>query len=265
MNQTYFENRVDRYIQFNNASELTEYLKSLTESLSGLYFRITESGVIPPSSANLVNNIPKTFPSQIQCEDPDYVYIYPTLQVPAHNIKQDTLFSRIIYSLLPLIQEVNSRIILCTSYFNLTKWMKKNILATKSKWCILTSSPESNSFFNSEGFSSRIPFFYRYNLHSFVEQSRTTANSNVQAFEFFTENQTFHAKGNFLIPLLANYSVGLLIRLKDGETLSTIGSPNFGYRSETRDNELQFYLFSKNTVFNRNLAEVTILIISIWR
>ena len=195
MNQTYFENRADRYILFKNASELTEYLKSLTESLGEMYFRITESGVIPPSSASL--SLPKKLTSKIQCEDPDYVYIYPSLQMSAHNIKQDTLLFRIIYSFLPLIQEVNSRIILCTSYFNVTKWMKKFILATRSKWFILTSSPESNSFFNSEGFSSRIPFLYRYNLHSFVKQSKATGN-NIHAFEFFTENQTFHAKGNFL-------------------------------------------------------------------
>jgi CDP-diacylglycerol---glycerol-3-phosphate 3-phosphatidyltransferase len=229
-------------------------LKSLTESLSEIYFRITESSVIPPSSATLIS-IPKLFPSKIKCEDPDYVYIYPVLQMSAHNIKQDTLFSNFFYSFLPLIQETNSRIILCTSYFNVTKWMKNIILTTKSKWRILTSSPESNSFFNSKGFSCRIPFIYRYNLHSFVEQSKSTGN-DVQAFEFISDNQTFHAKGNIFVAPLVNVCLGLFIRLKDGGTLSTIGSSNFGYRSESRDNELQFYIFSKNPTFNMDLKEV---------
>lgn len=202
MNQTYFENRVDRYILFDNASDLTEYLKSLTESLSELYFRITESGAISPLSKNCFN-IPKTISSQFQCDDPDYVYIYPAVQMSAHTIEQDTFFSRIIYSFLPGIQEVGSRIVLCTSYFNLTNGMKKFILASGSKWHILTSAPESNSFFNSGGFSSRIPFFYKYNLHSFVKQSRAIG-KNVDALEFFDENQTFHAKGNFSDILLFN-------------------------------------------------------------
>ncbi len=48
-----------------------------------------------------------------------------------------------------------------------------------------------------------------------------------------------------------------MIRLKNDGLLSTIGSPNFGYRSETRDNELQFYLFSKNSDFNSKLKQVT--------
>lgn len=262
MNQTYFENRIDRYILFKNAIELTGYLKSLTESLGELYFRMTESSIIPPSSANI--NFPKKLPSKMQCDDSEYVYIYPSLQLSAFNLKQDTIFSRIFFSFLPLIQEVNSRIILCTSYFNATKWMKEIILATRSKWFILTSAPESNSFFNSGGFSSRIPFLYRYNLHSFLKQSKATSN-NIQAFEFFTGNQTFHAKGNLLISLLINAGLGLLIRLKDGGTLSTIGSSNFGYRSETRDNELQFYIFSKNTKFNTDLKKVMITAVSFWR
>lgn len=62
--------------------------------------------------------------------------------------------------------------------------------------------------------------------------------------------------------LLANVGLGLLIKLKDGGTLSTIGSPNFGYRSETRDNELQFYLFSKNTNFNTDLRKVSSIILA---
>ena len=196
MNQSYFESRVDRYILFNNAHGLTEYLKSLTDSLSDVYFRITESSITSPLSKNLID-IPRAIYSKIKCDDPEYVYIYPALQMSAHAIEQDTLLSKAIYSFLPLIKEVNSKIILCTSYFNLTNWMKKIVLESGFKWYILTSSPESNSFFNSGGFSSRIPFFYRYNLHSFLAQSRATG-KNVQAFEFINENQTFHGKGNYL-------------------------------------------------------------------
>ena len=175
---------------------MTKYLKLLTERLGETYFKITEFGVLPPKSENL--NIPEHFSTNIRCDDPEYVYIYPSLQISAHKIKQDTKLTKIIYSFLPLIQEINSRIILCTSYFNLTKWMKKQILSSQSDWNILTSSPESNSFFNCKGFIARIPHIYKYNLHSFIKKSNTCAD-NVDAFEFFMENQTFHAKGNLLL------------------------------------------------------------------
>lgn len=42
----------------------------------------------------------------------------------------------------------------------------------------------------------------------------------------------------------------------DDGVISTIGSPNFGFRSEFRDNELQFYMFSKNISFVRSLENV---------
>lgn len=176
---------------FEDANELAEYLTSLTEFLGTIYHKITEFRLIPPSVSN--TNIPNHSAAKIQCEDPNYVYIYPSVQIPAFNIRQDTKFSEIIYPLIPSIQEVNSHVILCTSYFNITKWMKRAILSTKSDWHILTSSPESNSFFNSGGLSSRIPYIYRYNLHSFIKESKA---SNIRAYEFFMDNQTFHAKGN---------------------------------------------------------------------
>lgn len=47
-----------------------------------------------------------------------------------------------------------------------------------------------------------------------------------------------------------------MIHTKDGGSLSTIGSPNFGYRSEIRDNELQFYVMSRNESFNAQLKTV---------
>ena len=47
-----------------------------------------------------------------------------------------------------------------------------------------------------------------------------------------------------------------MVNTKDGGIISTIGSPNFGSRSETRDNELQFYIFSQNQSLNSQLKKV---------
>ena len=79
--------------------------------------------------------------------------------------------------------------------------------------------------------------------------------------------KTKHFMAKVIIYLLysANFDLGLCLGLKDGEVLSTIGSPNFGYRSESRDNELQFYIFSKNADFNKTLTDVKIKIFLFWQ
>ncbi len=47
-----------------------------------------------------------------------------------------------------------------------------------------------------------------------------------------------------------------MIETNDEGIISTIGSPNFGSRSEIRDNELQFYIFSRNPTVVSQLKKV---------
>lgn len=47
-----------------------------------------------------------------------------------------------------------------------------------------------------------------------------------------------------------------MIETNNDGILSSIGSPNFNSRSDNRDNELQFYIFSRNHAFNSRLKLV---------
>ena len=69
------------------------------------------------------------------------------------------------------------------------------MLSRDQNWKILTSSPESNSFFGSRGLLAFIPELYRYNLYNLVEKSQKYKLSDISAFEYKDKNMTFHAKG----------------------------------------------------------------------
>lgn len=256
MNQSYFENRIDRYILFKNSSKLTEFLICLTDNLKQIY---TEYGKKEPDATNFDERFEKFYKesSDFNFDDSKYIYIYPCIQMSKHGVDQDLKFIQAIFSKLPMIIEKASASILCTSYFNLTDWLREAILKTEANWKLLTSSPESNSFHNSNGFGSYIPKFYQFNLHSMFIDSRKN-NNNIEAYEFKSNGLTFHAKGRLILyNFLLKEIIGFLIHTNDSGILSTIGSPNFGARSEIRDNELQFYIFSKNSFFNSQLKKVT--------
>ena len=257
MNQSYFENRIDRYILFKNSANLAEYLICLTENLKQLYVEQdrmqcdqTRRDCPKFTDLNLKSN-------DFDLNDPKYIYIYPCVQMGKHGVNQDLQFARKIFSNLPLIMDMTSSPIICTSYLNLMNWFRKFILKTRTNWKILTSSAQSNSFYNSKGLSSYIPKLYQYNLHSLFRDS-ANFNNNIQAYEFNSKDMTFHAKGEFhFYQIYILKLLGFLIWTKDTGTLSTIGSPNFGSRSEKRDNELQFYVFSKNLSFNNQIDKVS--------
>lgn len=198
LNETYFENRIDRYILFKNSTSLSEYLICLTENLKQLYFDFDEKeSRVATKSCSMKLYTPQKL-ADFDLNDKDYIYIYPCVQMGKHGIDQDLNFAQTIFSKLPSFMEKTSTSILCTSYLNLTEWFRKILLKSKTDWKILTSSPESNSFYNSNGFSSYIPKFYQYNLHSFFRDSKRM-HDNVQAYEFNSKDKTFHAKGWFNI------------------------------------------------------------------
>ena len=75
MNQSYFENRIDRYILFKNSATLSEYLIDLTDNLYQIY---EEYGGNEISNINRNSKFiysPRKL-TNFDIEDPNYVYIY---------------------------------------------------------------------------------------------------------------------------------------------------------------------------------------------
>lgn len=180
---------------FKNCSSLTQYLVGHTEKLSHIYYQLIENDLFlsPISNKFLCTTISDL---KIGCDNIDNVYIYPCVQMGAQKVMRDKNVLKTLFSLIEGIKEKKSDVFLCTSYFNVSSWMKKFMLSHDQKWKILTSSPESNSFFGSKGLLAFIPELYRYNLYNLVEKSQKCKLSDISAFEYKAKNMTFHAKGN---------------------------------------------------------------------
>lgn len=109
------------------------------------------------------------------------------------------------------------------------------------KMTILTSSMESNGFYQSKGISSNIPHAYSYlekklwrKMQKSSQYSNYIQNSRILR-EFHHENSEFHAKGMYWKPFDRQEPMVL-----------TVGSSNYGRRSLNRDLELQAFIVTRN-------------------
>lgn len=196
LNRSYFENRIDRYILFNNSIDLSNYLVELTDKLKHVYHRLSDNGMfLPPTSDYTIKDLKSH--SSISCCDPEFVYLYPCIQMKKFGLTQDSDFLNALFSFSPQIIKKSSAIFMCTGYFNLTKNIKNAILNTRNNWNLLTSSPKSNSFYASKGVTSVIPSLYEFNLLDFSRKASKQKQS-LRSFEFVHDKHTFHAKGSLI-------------------------------------------------------------------
>lgn len=161
------------------------------------------------------------------------ILIVPTIQMGLYGITQDQQFLEKIPSLNP------SSITVSSPYLNFESKLLNILLTTKLS--VITSSPESNGFFNSSGVSRYLPAAYTY-LETRFLQDAILFKKFLIVSEYFRENWTFHGKGMF-------------ISCKDYD-ITSIGSSNFGYRSMNRDLESNVYIFSKCKDLNTRIKHV---------
>lgn len=203
MNETYFRDRLDRYVVLNNAGNLVTYMGEIFNQLASIYDSMDASGVFHHPSRNNRFSLPH-FQKEFQIEnlDSDSVFIVPSLQLGKHNIFQDsTLLEQLLTEQESLIQK-DSRVLFCTSYFNPKSSLLGQILRSRAEWNILTSGPLANSFHGAKGVIGMVPLIYQQKLQSFAEHSRKR-NANVKCFEFIRSGLTFHAKGTEIVCYLA--------------------------------------------------------------
>ena len=104
------------------------------------------------------------------------------------------------------------------------------------------ASPEANSFFNAPFPKYLVPYFYQQMMLLLREKILIKSDKKAKFYEFFPEYdkpfkaKTFHAKGLFVKTKNDHFE----------SFLGTIGSGNFADRSYFRDNELNFWVYSKN-------------------
>ncbi|KAG0326878.1 CDP-diacylglycerol--glycerol-3-phosphate 3-phosphatidyltransferase [Podila humilis] len=259
MSHDYFTNRQDRYITFHNA-DITKYFNDLVSVISSVSYSLKdnnntfklamEPGVPDPVKESkafkdhafaAVSSFLKTN-SRIQQTplDPSYdTTLYPLAQMGPFGIRQE---ERVTLSVLDHILHDKSlsehaKMFITSGYFNFEKRYSRAILNSQSAdVCLIAASPEANGFFNSAGISKYIPPAYTLIEKRFFDKAKLADKGDVITIEEYKrEGWTYHAKGLWVYPPAS-----------DLPAITTIGSPNFGYRSIVRDLEAQLFLVTSN-------------------
>ncbi|UJR15015.1 hypothetical protein I4U23_001992 [Adineta vaga] len=256
LNKSYFDNRQDRYLKLQDSPDLCQFFIDIIETVAKQSFKVEVNQPEPiflgknhPYEGdnnqyrldveNDLTSLMKTyqirFPKPQSLSD-DQALIVPLIQMGMFNINHDRDFNIYLYSHLP----IESKLYLATSYFNMTQEYAKELIDNKRKdttISLLTASPQANGFYGSRGMSQYVPIGYSENEREFIEkaENKCANDGQIQMFEYYRSQWTYHAKGLWL------YEKG-----KEYPVLTCIGSPNFGARSIQRDLEAQLAILTNN-------------------
>ncbi|KAF9974292.1 CDP-diacylglycerol--glycerol-3-phosphate 3-phosphatidyltransferase [Actinomortierella ambigua] len=268
LSQDYFTNRQDRYMLIQD-KELTSYFTSLVSTVRSFSYRLK-----PSSSMQYALELEPHVPDPVKdCKQfRRYAYqrvrsflktwsshrmsplegsrdtaLFPLIQMGPLGIRQD---ERVTLSMLNRslhrgrTDQGLAHMFITSGYFNFEEQYSQTIVsASTSNVTLIAAAPEANGFFKSKGISKYVPDVYTLIEKRFFETARKLGNeSRVKIEEYKRDQWTYHAKGLWIYPPQSRVPV-----------VSTIGSPNFGYRSLVRDLEAQLFVVTKNPSLQEKL------------
>ncbi|KAG0228130.1 CDP-diacylglycerol--glycerol-3-phosphate 3-phosphatidyltransferase [Actinomortierella wolfii] len=239
LSQDYFTNRQDRYMVIKD-KDVTSYFTGLVSTVTSFSYQLK------PSDS-------KQYALELEPHQPDPVKECKKFKRHAQQlmgplgIRQD---ERVTLSMLDRALHKGrtdqglARMFITSGYFNFEEQYSQTIVsASTSNVTLIAASPEANGFFNSSGISKYVPDVYTLIEKRFFETARRLGNEErVKIEEYKRHGWTYHAKGLWIYPPQSQLPV-----------VSTIGSPNFGYRSLVRDLEAQLFVVTKNRSLQEKL------------
>lgn len=286
LSDNYFDKRQDRYIVFHDHPSLSQYMVGLMDIINSLSFKVSESGIQPPrinpyispvqfkqdaflklskyirkwnseiAKQNQMDNDQSVFKHFLRfVDEPENrknqsqtTFVYPMIQMAPLGIRQDEKCLEELFEHFSDSERTNE-ISITSGYFNFTPQYEQMILgkSLSKKISIITASAEANGFFNSRGISKYIPDAYTWIRQNFLQRiDNVDLGQRVKVWEYKRPGWTYHAKGVWAIENSKKH--GKL------PYITTIGSPNFGYRSCNRDLEAQVVLMTKDLKLRQSLA-----------
>ncbi|XP_031837297.1 phosphatidylglycerophosphate synthase 1 isoform X2 [Nomia melanderi] len=266
LSNDYFTNRQDRYFVIEDCKELCDFYNELIEKVGEFSFLLQpdESTVLSPTASShpfkgnrikfieeAAYNVKEFFQREMDkysntekiCKDSNVdTWVFPLIQMGQLNIYHD---SQITLKLLQTAQP-GATLRLATGYFNLTSEYSDALLKNCQGTChLLTAHPTANGFFSAKGISGSIPAAYTKIEESFIKRcNKMGQEKRITLWEFMKPGWTYHAKGLW-------YS----LPNQEKPSLTLIGSPNFGYRSVSKDLETQIAVITKNPKLQNELQK----------
>ncbi|XP_012258147.2 CDP-diacylglycerol--glycerol-3-phosphate 3-phosphatidyltransferase, mitochondrial [Athalia rosae] len=253
----YFTNRQDRYVVIEDCKDLCDFYSKIVDRVCEFSFRLLPDGSETFDSdiskhpfkgkrKEFTNAVAARIKSLFENEmrkrseitKHDSVseadtWIFPLIEMGQLNIKHDSMVT------LKLIQSApaGATLRLATGYFNLIPAYKKALINnSRANFQLLTAHPTANGFFGAKGVAGSIPAAYTKIEKSFCKACEAVGQEKrVTLWEFARTGWTYHAKG-----------LWYTLPGHQKPCLTLIGSPNFGYRSVSKDLETQVALVTKN-------------------
>ncbi|CAB3396742.1 unnamed protein product [Caenorhabditis bovis] len=256
LSDSYFTNRQDRYIIFENSPEITNFFCDIVQAVGSSSFVLNEDGTIDIHEKcdvhpylgdtetykkmlalrvnNVISEYQKEFAGKFNEEE---TMVYPVIQMGNIGINQEfELVKKVLAQ-----KGTDWHITMASGYFNCIEDYEK-VMFEEANYTldIITASPKSNGFFGARGPSKYIPALYSEFASKFLDRRREAMKDNIYLFEYNRKGWTFHAKGLWI--------------LRRGFAATLVGSSNFGYRSVHRDLEAQLLLVTKSEELFRRLS-----------
>ncbi|QSL65168.1 hypothetical protein MERGE_002473 [Pneumocystis wakefieldiae] len=275
----YFTNRQDRYHLFSSP-QLTDFYATIHQFISSISYKLVPSD--SPEKMALVwlsdTNCPEP------TKDPENFRRHSTsvllkLLKPT-PINTNEVFSTIVYPLFqfsPIFkpydfstekkgiclildtflssQSTDYDWILTSGYFNTDKDYSKRLLTSSSKGCVIVSSQQANSFYNSPWPSKMIPSAYSFLAERFlldVYKANKQDNIHLEEWKNGCHGEggwTYHAKGLWIMPSQENEDKGRK------PYITFIGSSNFSRRSHSLDLEATALIITFDTELKKSLRD----------
>ncbi|XGW02754.1 hypothetical protein V3C99_014631 [Haemonchus contortus] len=236
LSDSYFVDRQDRYVVFEDNKELADFFHNVVTAVGECSFLLNSDGslklhpacpVHPYEGSShdfhavLKSRVDKEV-AKLQSKEPSSssfgdTVLYPLLQMGLFGYHEEYELLKKLFS----SEDANMRITLASGYFNCIDDYEQLIFSRgKYPMDIVTAAPKANGFFGAAGLSGYVPSMYSW---------------------YCRDGWTFHAKGLWVEEPL--------------RTATLIGSSNFGYRSVHRDLEAQVLLVTSNEHLRSQLKD----------
>ncbi|KAK6755565.1 hypothetical protein RB195_014126 [Necator americanus] len=258
LSDSYFVNRQDRYVLFENCKDLADFFHDIINAVGDCSFLLKGDGsiVLHPSCTvhpyegsfidyrNLLRSKVSSVIASLQAkqisssQSSSDTLLYPLVQMGLFGYNEE-------YELLKQIfcsKNNTVSLTMASGYFNCIKEYEQLIFSEgKYSMDIITAAPKANGFFGAAGPSGYIPALYSWVCERVLTLKDKYARNDVNLYEYHRDGWTFHAKGLWIDTPV--------------QTATLMGSSNFGYRSVHRDLEAEILLVTSNDRLRAQLKD----------
>ncbi|XP_060079688.1 CDP-diacylglycerol--glycerol-3-phosphate 3-phosphatidyltransferase, mitochondrial-like [Ylistrum balloti] len=263
LSESYFTDRQDRYILFNDCVEMADFFSALVKGVAASSFILHSDNTVTLSphckahpfddkddgegykkeARQRILDIVKNQMSdgQLAGEGVD-TWVYPLVQMGPLGIQDDEQVMKHMFRK----AKKDEKLLLASGYFNLTEeYMQIILQETDAEFDILMSSPETNGFFGAKGVSGAVPYVYVQTAKEFYNRiCEGDQEARIKLQEYFHHTWSFHVKGLWYYLCDSKYPA-----------MTIIGSSNFGHRSVYRDLECQAVVVTDNAYLQKQLKK----------